>query len=46
MRVLVTGWFSFLHAEATAGDVLALDTVTDALTGAGAEHDIAWSPVL
>jgi len=24
MPVLLTGWFSFIHGEATAGDVLAL----------------------
>lgn len=40
MRVLVTGWPSFLHGEATAGDVLAMEAVRQALAGA------AWSPVL
>lgn len=45
MRVLLTGWFSFLHGEITAGDVLALDAVRDALDGAGIESDTAWSPV-
>ncbi|GAB3212577.1 polysaccharide pyruvyl transferase family protein [Marinactinospora thermotolerans] len=44
MRVLVTGWFSFLDGEATAGDVGSARTVAAALTGAGIAHDIAWSP--
>ncbi|NKQ28265.1 polysaccharide pyruvyl transferase family protein [Streptomyces galbus] len=43
-RVLLTGWFSFLHGEATAGDVLALDRVRQVLDGAGVAHDVAWSP--
>ncbi|WP_055590119.1 polysaccharide pyruvyl transferase family protein [Streptacidiphilus griseoplanus] len=43
-RVLLTGWFSFLHGEATAGDVLALEAVRRALDGAGIPHDTAWSP--
>ncbi|MEU6543236.1 polysaccharide pyruvyl transferase family protein [Streptomyces sp. NPDC046859] len=43
-RILLTGWFSFLHGEATAGDVLALERVQEALRGAGLDHDIAWSP--
>ncbi|MFG2091568.1 MULTISPECIES: polysaccharide pyruvyl transferase family protein [unclassified Spirillospora] len=45
-RVLVTGWPSFLHGEATAGDVLAMEAVGGALTGAGVECELAWSPVL
>ncbi|OLT13608.1 polysaccharide pyruvyl transferase [Actinomadura sp. CNU-125] len=44
-RVLVTGWPSFLHGEATAGDVLAMEAVRRALTCAGVECDLAWSPV-
>jgi hypothetical protein len=44
-RVLLTGWFSFLHGEATAGDVLALDAVRQALGEAGIGYDVAWSPV-
>ncbi|MFE5186385.1 polysaccharide pyruvyl transferase family protein [Streptomyces sp. NPDC056628] len=43
-RILLTGWFSFLHGEATAGDVLALERVQEALRGAGLDHEIAWSP--
>lgn len=43
MRILVTGWFSFLHGEATAGDLLALDAVLAALPK---PYDVAWSPVL
>lgn len=45
VRVLVTGWFSFVDGEATAGDVLAAEAVQCALTGAGIGHDTAWSPV-
>jgi hypothetical protein len=43
-EVLVTGWFSFLHGEATAGDVLAGEAVAAALDRAGISYDIAWSP--
>ncbi|EHR60235.1 polysaccharide pyruvyl transferase family protein [Saccharomonospora cyanea] len=46
MRVLVTGWPSFLHGEATAGDVLSMRRVADALEGAGIGVDTAWSPGL
>ncbi|MFD0691114.1 polysaccharide pyruvyl transferase family protein [Actinomadura fibrosa] len=45
MRVLVTGWPSFLHGEATAGDVLAMEAVRSALGEAGIGCDLAWSPV-
>lgn len=44
MRVLLTGWASFLHGEATAGDVLSLRAVGTALTEAGIDHDVVWSP--
>lgn len=44
MRVLLTGWFSFVHGEVTAGDALALDAVSRALTRAGVPYDVAWSP--
>ncbi|SFC69344.1 polysaccharide pyruvyl transferase family protein [Streptomyces aidingensis] len=43
-RVLLTGWFSFLHGEATAGDVLALRRVQQVLDRAGVRYDVAWSP--
>jgi hypothetical protein len=43
-RTLVTGWFSFVEGEATAGDVLALDRVRAVLDAAGMEYDVAWSP--
>ncbi|OQO89390.1 polysaccharide pyruvyl transferase [Saccharomonospora piscinae] len=46
MRVLVTGWPSFLRGEATAGDVLSMRRVADALDGAGIAVDTAWSPSL
>ncbi|GAA1781301.1 polysaccharide pyruvyl transferase family protein [Streptomonospora arabica] len=44
MRTLVTGWFGFLHGEATAGDVGAAAAVSAALAGAGVPHDIGRSP--
>ncbi|MFI9248547.1 hypothetical protein [Streptomyces sp. NPDC053069] len=43
-RVLLTGWFSFLDGEATAGDTLAQRQASAALTRAGIPHDTAWSP--
>ncbi|HWB72482.1 MAG TPA: polysaccharide pyruvyl transferase family protein [Egibacteraceae bacterium] len=45
MRALVTGWFSFLHGEATAGDLLAKDVACRWLRSAGMEFDVALSPV-
>ncbi|CAL9632768.1 hypothetical protein SUDANB174_06083 [Streptomyces sp. enrichment culture] len=42
--ILVTGWFSFLHGEATAGDVLALARVERVLRDAGLAYDVVWSP--
>ncbi len=44
MRVLLTGWASFLHGEATAGDVLSLRAAGAALAAAGIDHHVAWSP--
>jgi hypothetical protein len=43
MRVLVTGWASFRHGEATAGDVLSMRRVRSALAEAGVDSEIAWS---
>ncbi|MGK5499812.1 polysaccharide pyruvyl transferase family protein [Streptomyces sp. URMC 125] len=43
-RALLTGWFSFLHGEATAGDVLALHRLQEVLDASGIPHDTAWSP--
>ncbi|GLY75864.1 polysaccharide pyruvyl transferase [Actinoallomurus iriomotensis] len=43
VRILVTGWFSFVDGEATAGDVLSLEAVRSAL--ADLPYDVAWSPV-
>ncbi|ARQ67804.1 polysaccharide pyruvyl transferase family protein [Streptomyces marincola] len=43
-RTLLTGWFSFVNGEATAGDVLALDRVRQVLDAAGVPYDVAWSP--
>jgi hypothetical protein len=45
MLILLTGWPSFLHGEATAGDVLSMDRVQQALQTAGLPVDVAWSPV-
>ncbi|GAA2247855.1 polysaccharide pyruvyl transferase [Streptomyces ruber] len=39
----MTGWFSFLDGEATAGDVLALRRVEDLLERAGLPYDVVWS---
>ncbi len=44
-RVLLTGWFSFRHGEVTAGDLLALESVSSALRAAGLRYDTAWSEV-
>jgi hypothetical protein len=44
MQVLVTGWPSFDHGEATAGDVLSMRRVSSALTAAGIPWKSAWSP--
>ncbi|MDT0346351.1 polysaccharide pyruvyl transferase family protein [Streptomyces litchfieldiae] len=43
-RTLVTGWFSFVDGEATAGDVLALDRVRQVLDARGVSYEVAWSP--
>ncbi|MET9292321.1 polysaccharide pyruvyl transferase family protein [Streptomyces sp. NPDC003077] len=45
VRVLLTGWFSFLHGEVTAGDMLAAEAVQDALRAASVPYTTAWSPV-
>jgi hypothetical protein len=42
--ILVTGWFSFADGEITAGDLLALTAVLDALRAAGHTAEVAWSP--
>jgi hypothetical protein len=46
MRVLISGWFSFRHGEATAGDLLALDVVREWLDEADVPYEVACSPVL
>lgn len=43
VRVLLVGWFSFRDGEATAGDVLSLQSVRDVLERAGLPYDVAWS---
>lgn len=45
MRVLLTGWPSFLNGEATAGDVLSMDRVRRALVRSGVPCEVAWSQV-
>jgi hypothetical protein len=42
----VTGWFSFVHGEATAGDLLAAEAVGGWLAAEGVLYDTAMSPVL
>ncbi|HEU5355952.1 MAG TPA: hypothetical protein VFU65_15875 [Actinocrinis sp.] len=42
-RVLLVGWFSFPHGEATAGDVLAWRAVHDELDRAEIALDTVWS---
>lgn len=44
--VLVVGWSSFLHGEATAGDVQSMLTVRDALRSTGLPAVLAWSRVM
>lgn len=44
MRALVTGWFSFEHGEATAGDLRAAEVVCGWLDEAGIAYDVATSP--
>jgi hypothetical protein len=44
-RVLIVGWPSFLHGEATAGDVMAMEAARVALSAASFQCDLAWSPV-
>jgi Polysaccharide pyruvyl transferase len=45
VRVLVTGWFSFVDGEATVGDLLAKDVACRWLRDAAIEHDVALSPM-
>lgn len=45
-RVLLVGWSSVVHGEATAGDVLSMRAVEGALRAAGVAVDLAWSPVM
>lgn len=45
-RVLVVGWASLEHGEATVGDVLVLQVVAAQLESAGIRHDVAWSRVM
>lgn len=44
MRTLVAGWFSFVHGEATAGDLMAADAACGWLADAGIPFDVAMSP--
>jgi Polysaccharide pyruvyl transferase len=46
IRALIVGWFSFLHGEATAGDVLCMEALRAALGEAGIDHEVAWSDVM
>lgn len=44
MKTLVSGWFSFEGAGATAGDLLAKDLVCDWLRRAGHSYEVALAP--
>ncbi|GAA4866190.1 MULTISPECIES: polysaccharide pyruvyl transferase family protein [Saccharopolyspora] len=44
MRVLITGWPSFVRGEATAGDVRSMCRVAAGLSDHGIPLDVAWSP--
>jgi hypothetical protein len=46
MRVLITGWPSFVNGEATAGDVLSMLAVEKGLATANMPAELAFSPVL
>lgn len=46
VRIVVAGWPSFIDGEATAGDVLAMGEVADALRGPGRHVEQLFSPVL
>ena len=46
MRILLVGWSSVLHGEATAGDVLAMGAAAQHLRAEGHEVDLAWSPAM
>ncbi|MEU2001679.1 polysaccharide pyruvyl transferase family protein [Rhodococcus sp. NPDC019627] len=46
MHVLIVGWSSVLHGEATAGDVLAMDAVRAELELRRIPHTVAWSAVM
>lgn len=44
MRILVTGWFSFEHGEATVGDLRAAEVACGWLDDAGLPYELATSP--
>lgn len=44
MKVLIAGWFSFKDMGATAGDLICRDLVSDWLTSAGIDCDLAVAP--
>lgn len=46
VRVLIIGWSSVLHGEATAGDLLSAEAVAERLRAGGAEVDVAVSPAV
>jgi hypothetical protein len=46
MRVLITGWPSFVDGDATAGDVLSMVAVNERLTVANMPAEVAFSPAL
>ena len=46
VRIVVAGWPSFVDGEATAGDLLAMARVAEALRGPGRRVEQLFSPVL
>jgi hypothetical protein len=46
VRVLIIGWSSVLHGEATAGDLLSAEAVARRLRADGAQVDLAYSPAV
>lgn len=44
MKILVSGWFSFMNMGATAGDLIARDLVCEWLEEIGIDYDVALVP--
>jgi hypothetical protein len=46
VRVLIIGWSSVVHGEATAGDLLSVEAVAERLRADGVDADLAYSPAV